>query len=136
MTCDIVALVHNQPDVHTVVEGMVAFGEPIEPQDIGDGATHLLDREGRLLVSIEAPVLVLVPGEAERLLGPEMAAAAARPSWWVEVRATAGLPDAERLARGFAERLVHWQGGAVWPQPSDQAIPGGPPPGSPAPGAG
>jgi hypothetical protein len=114
LTSDIVALVRNQPDIPTVVEGMVAFGEALESREAGDGVLHLHDSEGRLVVSIEAPELVRVPGEAERLLGPEMAGRVRLPIWWVEVRAAAGVPDARRIARKFADDIVHWQGGTVW----------------------
>lgn len=128
MTSDVVALVRNEPDIHTVVEGMIAFGESLELRQAGE-ALHLYDREGRLAVSIEAPEHVRVAGEVERLLGPEMAGRVRVPIWWIEVRAAAGVPDASRLARRFADDIVHWQGGTVWPIP-----PHVPPPASPAPG--
>lgn len=117
MTSDVVALVRHQPDITTVVEGMIAFGESLEFRDAGGGSFHLYDDAGRLAVSIESPRLVHVPGEAERLLGPEMAGRVRPPVWWVEVRAAAGVPDARRIARRFADDIVHWQGGAVWPGP-------------------
>jgi hypothetical protein len=122
MTTDIVALLRNEPDIPTVVEGMIAFGESVESHPAGDGVTHLYNPEGQLLVSIEAPTLVQVPGEAERLLGPEMRDQVRPPTWWVEVRAAAGIPDAPRVARKFADDIVHWQGGVVWdgpPPPTD-----------------
>ncbi|MEV5747955.1 hypothetical protein AB0L00_09065 [Actinoallomurus sp. NPDC052308] len=115
MTSDIVALVRHRPEISTVVDGMIAFGESLEPYDAGDGAFHLYDAGGRLTVSIETPQLVEVRGEIERLLGPETAAHVQVPVWWVEVRAAAGIPDAARIARRFADDLVHWQGGAIWP---------------------
>ena len=115
MTSDVIALVRNEPDIPTVVEGMIAFGEALRMREAGPGARHLYDLEGRLLVSIEAPELVRVPGEVERLLGAEMAGKVRLPAWWVEVRAAAGMPEARRIARRFAEDIVHWQGGAVWP---------------------
>jgi hypothetical protein len=114
MTCDIVALVRNQPDVRTVIDGMVAVGERLEPREVAGGVTQLYDATGRLLVSIEIPVRVAVPGEVARLLGTDQAARVEPPLWWVDIRAAAGLPDAERIARKFADDLVHWQGGAVW----------------------
>ncbi|MCW2948031.1 MAG: hypothetical protein JWR24_4748 [Actinoallomurus sp.] len=114
MTSDVVALVRNEPDIPTVVEGMIAFGESLKLREAGDGAFHLYDREGRLAVSVEVPELVRVPGEVERLLGPEMAARVRLPAWWVEVRVATGVPDAMRVARKFADDIVHWQGGAVW----------------------
>lgn len=122
MTSDIVALVRNQPDIPTVVEGMIAFGETLRMSEAGTGAIHLYDADGRLAVSIEAPELVRVPSEVERLLGPQMAAQVRTPTWWVEVRAAAGMPEARRIARKFAEDITHWQGGAVWPPPPEAAL--------------
>jgi hypothetical protein len=113
VTCDIVALVRNQPDIRTVIDGMVSMGERLEPRDVS-GVTQLYDSAGRLLVSIEIPVLVRVAGEVARLLGSDQAARIEPPVWWVDIRAAAGLPDAERIARKFADDLIHWQGGAVW----------------------
>jgi hypothetical protein len=146
MTCDIVALVRNQPDVRTVVEGMVAFGEQLEQRDVAGGITQLYDGTGRLLVSIEVPVLVKVAGEVARLLGSDQAARVEPPLWWVDVRAAAGMPDAERIAKKFADDLVHWQGGAVWTSavggppstprpPAPPPGPAGPPNGRPVPPA-
>jgi hypothetical protein len=122
LTSDIIALVRNEPDVPTVVEGMIAFGETLRMREAGPGAHHLYDQDGRLAVSIEAPELVRVPGEVERLLGPEMAGTVRLPVWWVEVRAAAGVPDARRIARKFAEDIVHWQGGTLWPPPPEETL--------------
>jgi hypothetical protein len=122
LTSDIVALVRNEPDISTVVEGMIAFGESLRVREAGPGALHLYDSDGRLAVSIEAPELVRVPGEVERLLGPQMAGKVRLPTWWVEVRAAAGVPDAQRIARKFADDIVHWQGGAVWPPPPEEVL--------------
>jgi hypothetical protein len=120
VTSDIVALVRNQPDIPTVVEGMIAFGEELEMREAGAGAVHLYDSEGRLAVSIEAPQLVHVPGEVERLLGEQPAAKVRLPTWWLEVRAASGVPDARRIARRLADDVVRWQGGTVWPPPPDE----------------
>ncbi|HEV7932762.1 MAG TPA: hypothetical protein VGP70_10665 [Actinomadura sp.] len=114
MTCDIVALVRNRPDVRTVIDGMLAFGQQFRPCELDGGVTQLYDPSGRLIVSIEVPVLVNVPGEIERMLGPELAGRYNAPIWWVDVRASADVPDATRMARRFADDLVHWQGGLVW----------------------
>jgi hypothetical protein len=122
LTSDLVALVRNQPDIPTVVEGMIAFGETLEMREAGAGALHLYDAEGRLAVSIEAPELVRVPGEIERLLGPQMAGRVRLPTWWVEVRAAPGMPEARRIARRFAEDVVRWQGGTVWPPPPGEEV--------------
>jgi hypothetical protein len=122
VTSDIIALVRNEPDIPTVVEGMIAFGESLRMQQAGPGALHLYDPDGRLLVSIETPELVRVPGEVERLLGRRMGGLVRLPTWWVEVRAAAGMPDARRIARKFAEDIVHWQGGVVWPPPLEDSL--------------
>lgn len=122
MTSDIIALVRNEPDVPTVVEGMIAFGESLRTRQAGPGALHLYDPDGRLLVSIEAPELVRVPGEVERLLGPQMAGKVPLPTWWVEIRAASGMPEARRIARKFADDIVHWQGGTVWPPPPEDSL--------------
>jgi hypothetical protein len=111
MSCDIIVLARNEPDVPTVVDGMLAFGEQLRIRELDGGATHLYDSEDRLLVSIEAPVLVNVPGEVERMLG---AGPIGLPVWWVDVRAAADPPDAERVARRFADDLSRWKGGVVW----------------------
>lgn len=44
------------------------------------------------------------------------------PVWWVDVRAVADVPDGVRVARRFADALVHWQGGDIWPKPGPDAI--------------
>ncbi|MER6025306.1 DUF6177 family protein [Streptomyces sp. NPDC001851] len=61
---------------------------------------------------MEAPVLVQVPGEIERLLP---GAAYGGPVWWTEARASTAVADAGRLAGSFAGRLATVLGGAVWP---------------------
>ncbi|WP_131736241.1 hypothetical protein [Actinomadura roseirufa] len=117
MSVDLVALVRRRPDVHAVADGMIAMGEPLRLAG-GEGepaATRLYDADGRLLVSIEDPVPVSVPGEIGRLLGAEFAARITAPVWWVDVRAVADLPESLRVARMFADSLVHWRGGAVYP---------------------
>jgi hypothetical protein len=114
VTCDIVALVRNQPDVHTVIDGMLAFGQDLRPRELDGGVTHLYDPGGRLLVSIEAPVFVQVPGEVERMLGSDLSGRLGTPVWWVDVRACADVPEAARMARRFADDLVRWLGGLVW----------------------
>ncbi|WP_018653676.1 hypothetical protein [Actinomadura flavalba] len=115
MSSDLVALVRRQPDVEAVADGMIAMGEPLELRG-GDTAPALLfDRERRLLVSIEEPVLVSVPGEIARLLGPDVAGRVTAPVWWVEIRAAGDVPEAARVARRFAEDLVRWAGGTVYP---------------------
>ncbi|GAA2615760.1 hypothetical protein SMC26_09820 [Actinomadura fulvescens] len=121
MSCDLVVLARRQPDVHAVIDGMVALGEAVHIRGGDPKPTLLFDADRRLLVSIEDPVLVAVPGEVGRLLGPEFGARAPAPVWWVDVRVVADLPDAQRVARKFAEALVHWVGGTVYPDGAPEA---------------
>ncbi|MBE1533386.1 hypothetical protein [Actinomadura algeriensis] len=115
MSTDLVALVRRRPDVHAVADGLIALGEPLELRGADPGPILLHGPDGRLLVSIEDAVRVSVQGEIGRLLGAEFAERVKAPVWWVDVRAVADVPDAERVARRFADSLVHWLGGAVFP---------------------
>ncbi len=131
MTKDVIALTERMPDAKSVLAGLLAGGPDLRVDSTGDGAViQLCDAEGRPLVAIEAPILVQVPGEAERLLGPADEASEATeaaeasetteasgygPKWWMEARATTGVPEAERLAGAFAARLTMLLGGRVWP---------------------
>jgi hypothetical protein len=116
---DVVALVPVMPDVADVLAGMLAAGPElgVRPVQLGP-VVQLCDEAGRPLVSIELPVLVQVPGEVERLLGPELAGRVQVPVWWVEARAPsarAGARDPGALARRFADALAERLGGLVWP---------------------
>jgi hypothetical protein len=116
VSTDLVALVRRRPDVHAIADGMIAMGEPLELRGGEPDSTRLHDGEGRLLVSIEDAVQVSVQGEIGRLLGAEFAARVMTPIWWVDVRAVADVPEATRVARKFADSLVHWLGGMVYPE--------------------
>ncbi|MEV4744640.1 DUF6177 family protein [Streptomyces sp. NPDC049555] len=112
---DVIALTPKMPDSWAVVAGLYAGGPDVEASGVHDGAVvQLRAGDGRPLVSVEAPLLVHVPGEAERLLG-EGAGAPAVPYWWTEVRASAALPEAVPLAGSVAGRLTALLGGSVWP---------------------
>jgi hypothetical protein len=104
---DLVALVSSRPDLHAA---LTALGEPLEIRETSGGTLQLHDPEGRLLVSIEAPSLVEVQGEAERLLG----VSAPVPYWWVDVRATVEPASAVQVAQRLTDGLVKAQGGLVW----------------------
>ena len=116
MSVDLVALVRGRPDVHAVADGLVAMGEPLELRGGELEPTRLYDTEGRLLVSIEDPVQVVLQSEIGRLLGPDFESLVTTPVWWVDVRAVSDLPDAVRIARKFTEALVHWVGGTSYPE--------------------
>ncbi|MEU9177883.1 DUF6177 family protein [Streptomyces sp. NPDC048550] len=116
MTKDVIALTERMPDALSILAGLLAGGPDLTIGTTGEGAViQLCDAEGRPLVSIEAPLMLQVPGEAARLLGPGAEPSGDGPAWWIEARATTGLPQAEQLAGAFAARLTMLLGGRVWP---------------------
>ncbi|MDT3724584.1 DUF6177 family protein [Streptomyces sp. DSM 41972] len=86
--------------------------------DAEGGVLRLCAPDGRPLVSVEAPQLVQVPGEAERLLGREVPV----PFWWTEVRASGAVPEAGRLAESVCGRLALLLGGSTWPGPAGTEV--------------
>lgn len=115
MTKDVIALTPKMPDVGALLAGLYAGGPELRVDSANDGAViQLRARDGRPLVSVEAPLLVQVRGEAERLLGRESALPQA-PFWWTEARASTAVPEAERLAGAVAGRLAALLGGVTWP---------------------
>ncbi|MET7497819.1 DUF6177 family protein [Streptomyces sp900116325] len=120
MTKDVIALTRRMPDPLTVLAGLFSGGPDKLVETLGeDAVVRLCDEEGRPLVSVEAPLLVQVAGEAERLLG---ATAPAVPFWWTEARATTGVEEAERLAGTFAARLIALAGGSAWPPEAARSV--------------
>ncbi|MEU0129175.1 DUF6177 family protein [Streptomyces sp. NPDC006289] len=120
MTKDVIALTTRMPDPWTVLVGLLSGGPDKLVDTHGDGAVvQLCDSEGRPLVAVEAPLLVQVGGEAERLLG---ATSPPVPFWWTEARATTGVAEAELLAGTFAARLAHLAGGSAWPPEAARSL--------------
>ncbi|MBM4793015.1 hypothetical protein HXP44_13370 [Streptomyces sioyaensis] len=120
MTKDVIALTQRMPDPWTMLAGLLSGGPDKLVDAAGEGAVmRLCDREGRPFVSVEAPLLVQVPGEAERLLG---ATPPPVPYWWTEARATTGVEDAERLAGTFAARLATLADGSAWPPEAARSL--------------
>ncbi|MEV4870442.1 DUF6177 family protein [Streptomyces syringium] len=112
---DVIALTPDMPDSWAVVAGLFAGGPGLDVGAGHDGAViQLRTADGRPLVSLEAPLLVHVPGEAERLLGGDVSEPPV-PYWWTEVRASTAVPEAGRLAGSVAGRLTALLGGSVWP---------------------
>ncbi|MFF7387165.1 DUF6177 family protein [Streptomyces scabiei] len=112
MTKDVIALTPKMPDVWALMASLYAGGSDLDLSAAAEGAVvQLHGPGGRPLVSVESPVLVQVPGEAERLLGQ----GAATPYWWTEARASTAVPEAERLAGVVCGRLNALLGGSTWP---------------------
>lgn len=116
MTKDVIALTPAMPDTAALIVALAAGGTGLDAASTADGAViQLLGAGGLPLVSVEAPVLVQVPGEVERLLGTS----ARTPVWWTETRASTAVPEAAELAGAVAGRLAEVLGGAVWPPARD-----------------
>jgi hypothetical protein len=119
MTADFVALCRHEPDTGTTLAALSAAGPELRVRGVEQaGLIQLCDDDGRTLVTIESPLLVRVPGEAGRLLGPGVDAP--YPVWWVEARAcadagTTGHADGHAAARLFTEALAAATGGCIWP---------------------
>ncbi|WP_432745569.1 DUF6177 family protein [Streptomyces sp. JH002] len=115
MTTDVIALTERMPDPWSLVAGLMAGGpDTLLSAERAQGALlQLCDGQGRPVVSVEAPMLVRLPGEVARLLGAE--AAVSGPVWWTEVRAATGTRRAPELAGIIAARLARRLGGTVWP---------------------
>lgn len=115
MTKDVIALTPKMPDTWALLAGLYAGGPGLAVDTGNDGAVvQLCAADGRPLVSLEAPLLVQVPGEAERLLGGQVPVPEGA-FWWTEARASTAAPEAERLAGSVAGRLTTLLGGAAWP---------------------
>ncbi|WP_200259336.1 DUF6177 family protein [Streptomyces sp. HSG2] len=113
MTKDVIALTPKMPDVSTLLAGLHAGGPDLGLNTLADGAViQLCAPDGRALVSVEASLLVQVPGETARLLGPGLPDS---PVWWTEARASTAVEEGGRLAGSFAGRLATVLKGSVWP---------------------
>lgn len=113
MTKDVIALTPTMPDLPTLLAGLYAGGPDLGVNPLADGAVvQLCAPDGRPLVSVEAPILIRVPGEAARLLEHPVGD---QPVWWTEARASTAVSEAGRLAGSFAGRLATVLGGTVWP---------------------
>ncbi|MGW2616192.1 DUF6177 family protein [Streptomyces sp. NPDC001500] len=113
MTKDVIALTPKMPDTWALLAGLYAGGPLTRVTAGSEGAVlRLCAPDGRPLMSVEAPLLVQVPGEAERLLGRDMPV----PFWWTEARASGAVPEAERLAGSVCGRLALLLGGGTWPE--------------------
>jgi hypothetical protein len=113
MTADVIALCRREPDASITLAALNAAGPGLLVRPVEQaGLIQLCDDDGRILVTIESPLLVRVPGEAGRLLGPEVDAP--HPAWWVEARAGDRV-DGAAVARRFAAALAATTSGCTWP---------------------
>ncbi|MFF9210207.1 MULTISPECIES: DUF6177 family protein [unclassified Streptomyces] len=113
MTQDVIALTPDMPDIKSLLAALHAGGPGLRVNRAGGGAVaQLCTDDGRLLVSVEAPRYLQVPGETDRLLGTPSQG----PVWWTEVRASTAIPEARRLAGSVAGRLTTLLGGTTWPR--------------------
>ncbi|MER6075139.1 DUF6177 family protein [Streptomyces sp. NPDC001817] len=114
MPQDVIALTPQMPDIKTLLAALHAGGPDLRVNQAGGGAVaQLCTDDGKLLVSVEAPRYLQVPGETERLLG--LGVQTEGPVWWTEVRATTAVAEARRLAGSVAGRLTTLLGGTTWP---------------------
>ncbi|MGX6742238.1 DUF6177 family protein [Streptomyces peucetius] len=114
MTRNVVALTPRIPDARGVLAGLYSGGPDLRVASSGEGAVvHLRSHDGQWVATVEVPLLLQVPGEVRRLLGT--GAEADAPVWWTEVRATASVSEAGRLAGSMAGRLTSLLGGSTWP---------------------
>jgi len=114
VTLDSVAVCATRPDVAAILDALLAAGPQLGLQPVPrSGEVQLLDEAGRVLVSIDGPILVQVAGEAQRLLGVQ---SAPNPSWWVTCRADGMLPGADGAAERLCAELVRAAGGLTWPR--------------------
>lgn len=114
VTADVVALCGEEPSAEAVAAALQAAGSELDIRGAEQGGlVQLCDDSGRALVTIDGPLLVQVPDEAQRLLGADIDAPC--PAWWIEARAVRDRPDALAVARRFADVLVAATGGCIWP---------------------
>lgn len=70
MTVSVVVLARVQPGSDILVNALLAAGPQLRVGSIGQGvALQLFDDDATLIVTVEVPSLIQVPGEAQRLLG-------------------------------------------------------------------
>lgn len=117
MSKDVIALLDEEPDEEAIVGALAAVGPDVSVTILGEGgALQVWDAaQEEVLVLVEAPILVRVPGELERLLGPEVAHVEP-PVWWVEVHGNERVVNSDIAAMRFAGELSLRAGGSIWPE--------------------
>lgn len=105
MSRELVVLTRERPDLDAFPA--LVFSVDAELRVFG---TCVFDTQDRLLVRVQEPVLIKVPGEVERLLGTT----AEPPFWWLELRAASDPVEAKWIARHCADALATRHDGTVW----------------------
>jgi hypothetical protein len=117
VTHDVVVLLEKPPTEEAMVVALAATAHAAGGLGVrvvaDDAVLQLCDDRDEPLVSIEEPYLVHVPGEVERLIGPDAAARATTPACWMEIRAVR-RDNAGWIARTYGDELVRVVGGSVW----------------------
>ncbi|MFD0691772.1 hypothetical protein [Actinomadura fibrosa] len=106
MSRALVVLAKRRPDMADLPELVGSSGGT----GLKMGGTYVFDAQDRLLVRVREPILVVVPGEVERLLEADVR----EPVWWVELHAAADIAEAERIARHCADGIAARSDGTVW----------------------
>ncbi|MFC4913023.1 hypothetical protein [Actinomadura gamaensis] len=115
MSNDVIALLRDEPDEEAIIAALAAVGPDVGVTALGEGgALEVRDEGGRSLLLVEAPILVRVRGELERVLGPEVAHVEP-PVWWVEVQGNEQVANSDIAAMRFAGELSLRTGGSIWP---------------------
>ncbi|MDL4772592.1 hypothetical protein [Actinomadura xylanilytica] len=107
MSRELVVLTRERPD-------LAVLPDLVGGRGLSVGGAYVFDAGDRLLVRVREPILVMVPGEVERLLDTDVEA----PVWWTDVRAAADLAEARMVARHCAEQLASRHDGTVWSESS------------------
>lgn len=114
MTYDIVVLTPSTPDLPALLRTLATTHPDLRVQPAaGNLGLQLCDDAGEPLVHIETPILIHVPGEAERLLGP-LTTPLPVPVWWIDLRAVE-RQDAVPLAHTIATLVTQHLGGLISP---------------------
>lgn len=113
MTGLTIAVCAAQPRLADLVTALAEADPTLRVLQDEDRAVLVLLRGEHPVLTVEAPVLVQVPGEASRLLGPTMRQADG-PGWWVHYHYAAGDAEAAALAAAAGHRLAGQCEGALW----------------------
>lgn len=107
MTGEAIAICREVPSGDMVLDALLEAGGHLRVRhDEVRGLVELLDDTARLVLQVDGPRLVRVPGEAARLLG--LRVGVPEPGWWVEMHGDADV--APRVAAWLAALT----GGVAW----------------------